>query len=90
MVFKQKNRFNWLKEKFLGYFSAWKCSIVNRPGNFTDDERSKMFISWQTYEGIQMTVYAIIEATKFLLKEGIEIVLTERFCQDSIEQYSGN
>ena len=31
-----------------------------------------------------------MEATKFLLQEGMEYVLTERFCQDPIEAYFGS
>ena len=49
-----------------------------------------MFLSWQTYEGFQITTYSVIEATKFLLQEGMEYVLTERFFQDPIEEYFGS
>ena len=49
-----------------------------------------MFISWQTHEGFQLTVYSVIEATQFLLQEGMEFVLTEPFCQDSLEEYFGH
>ena len=49
-----------------------------------------MFISWQSHEGFQLTVYSVIEATQFLLQEGMEFVLTERFCQDSLEEYFGH
>ena len=49
-----------------------------------------MFISWQTYEGFKITVNAVIEIRKFLLQEGIEYVLTEPFCQDSVEEYFGS
>lgn len=49
-----------------------------------------MFILWQTHEGFQLTVYSAIEATQFLLQEGVEFVLTERFCQDSLEEYFGH
>ena len=48
-----------------------------------------MFLSWQTYEGYKITVHSVIEATKFLLQEGMEFVLTERFCQDPVEEYFG-
>lgn len=82
-------RFKWLVE-FLEYLEKWKESTENRPGNFTQSARSRMFLSWQTYEGLKITVYSVIEATKFLLGEGIEFVLTERFCQDPIEEYFGN
>ena len=49
-----------------------------------------MFISWQTYEGLQISVFSVIEATKFVLQEGMEFVLIERFCQDPAEEYFGN
>lgn len=48
-----------------------------------------MFISWQTYEGFQITVHSVIEVCKFLLQEGMEYVLTEGFCQDIVEEYFG-
>lgn len=48
-----------------------------------------MFLSWQTYEGFQLTVQSTIECTKFLLQEGMEYVLTERFCQDPAEEFFG-
>ena len=34
-----------------------------------------------------MTVTLAIAVTKFLLSEGFEFVLTERFCQDNVEEY---
>ena len=49
-----------------------------------------MFISRQTHEGFQLTIYSVIEATQFLLQEGMEFVLTERFCHDSLEEYFGH
>ena len=85
----QDERFQWLLE-FLDYLKRWKESTENRPGNFTQNARSRMFISWQTYEGFQISVHSAIEATKFLLQEGMEFVLTERFCQDTIEEYFGS
>ena len=48
-----------------------------------------MFISWQTYEGFQITVHSVIEVCKFLLQGGMKYVLTERFCQDIVEEYFG-
>ena len=48
-----------------------------------------MFISWQTFEGFKITINAIAEVTTFL-SEGVEFVLTERFCQDEIEEYFGS
>ena len=85
----EDERFQWLLE-FLDYLKQWKESTGNRPGNFTQNARSRMFVSWQTYEGFQISVHSAIEATKFLLQEGMEFVLTERFCQDPLEEYFGN
>lgn len=82
-------RFQWLLD-FLVYLNNWKESTNNRPGNFSQNARGRMFLSWQTHEGSKITVYSIIEATKFLLAEGMEYVLTERFCQDPVEEYFGN
>ena len=69
----------------LGYFRDWKESIETRQGEFTANARAKMFVSWQTHEGLQITVYSIIELVKYLLQEGMEYVLTEKFCQDPCE-----
>lgn len=69
---------------------SWKGSTETRPGDFTQNAKARMFLSWQTYEGFEITVHSAIEATKFLLQEGMEYVLTERFCQDPVEEYFGN
>ena len=47
-------RFKWLKNDFLQYLLSWKMSIIDRPGNFFQTEKNKMFLSWQTYEGQQI------------------------------------
>ena len=78
-----------METTFLGYLNSWKESTENRPGEFTQNARSKMFLSWQTHKGFQVTTFSVIEATKFLLNEGMEFVLTERFCQDALEEYFG-
>lgn len=75
---------------FLEYLRKWKESTECRPGNFTQTARGKMFISWQTFEGFQITVHSVIEVCKFLLQEGMEYVLTECFCQDVVEEYFGS
>nr|XP_058957561.1 uncharacterized protein LOC131784759 [Pocillopora verrucosa] len=84
----QDERFQFLME-FLEYLRSWKESTENRPGNFSQNARARMFLSWQTYEGFQLTVQSTIESTKFLLQEGMEYVLTERFCQDPAEEFFG-
>ena len=44
-----------------------------------------MFIPWQSYEGLQVTVHLFKEVCKFLLEQGISYILSERFCQDDLE-----
>lgn len=38
-------RFLWMETTFLGYLNEWKESTQNRPGEFTENARSKMFLS---------------------------------------------
>ena len=80
-------RFEWLQNVFLVYLDDWYKQIAERPGPFTKDDRGKMFISQQTYKGMKTTVNALIEVVQFLLSEGCEFVLSERFCQDPLEEY---
>ena len=82
-------RLNYLLEDFLGYFSDWKRSVDNRPGNFTKGERSGMQLSYQTIEGIEITVRSVVECVRYCLSEGMSFVLTNRFNQDPIEQHFG-
>ena len=48
-----------------------------------------MFISWQTYEGIKITVHSTIELIKYLLSQNASYVFAERFCQDPVENNFG-
>ena len=50
-------RFHWLENIFLKYFPDWKENIQIRPGNFNIiiNAKSKMFLSWQTHEGLIIT-----------------------------------
>ena len=73
-------RFDWLEHSFLK---------LPRQGNVSKEARSRMFLSAQTYEGIRITVYSVTGATKFLLQNGMEFVLTEKFNQDCLEEYFG-
>ena len=52
-------------------------------------KRSNRFISWQTYEGIQITVHSLKEVCRFLLEDGVQYILSKRFCQDDLENYFG-
>ena len=49
-----------------------------------------MFISWQSYEGLLVTVHSFKEVCKFLLEQGISYILSEHFCQDDLENYFGH
>ena len=75
--------------EFFPYLENWKEDVKKSPGDFSKTERGKMFLSRQTYEGLVMTGRALIDSVKFLLNEGMEYVLTERFCQDPVEEYFG-
>ena len=48
-----------------------------------------MFISWQTYKGLQITVHSFKEVCQYLLHNGVKFILSERFCQDDLENYFG-
>ena len=48
-----------------------------------------MFISWQIYEGLTISGNSVVEATQFLLGHQVKYVLTERFCQDPLENLFG-
>ena len=49
-----------------------------------------MFLSSQTHEGLKIAVHSHIEAIHFLLGEGLQYVLSERFMQDVLEDYFGH
>eukprot|EP00112_Aurelia_sp_Birch-Aquarium-sp1_P018468 Seg4408.1 transcript_id=Seg4408.1/GoldUCD/mRNA.D3Y31 product="Transposable element P transposase" protein_id=Seg4408.1/GoldUCD/D3Y31 len=82
-------RFGWLNNTFLQYFKDWLSSIERKPGKYSKGDKANMFISYQTYEGLQITVKSVTELTNYLLSHGIQYILTERFCQDPLENYFG-
>ena len=69
-------RFVWLAETFLQYFFNWKEEINSKAEEFTKDQMGRMFISIQTFEGLQISVHSLIECTKFM--------------QDCLEEYFGH
>ena len=52
------DRFEWLHYTFFPYFINWKLSIENRE-YFSQSEKVKIFIPWQIYEGIKISVYSL-------------------------------
>ena len=62
----EDERFNWLTDVFLKYLSDWKKSIDSREGSFQNSARAGMFISHQTYEGLQITCLSMIEIIKHM------------------------
>ena len=83
-------RLVWLKDVFLAYLEDWQRSISNREGDYSADQQGRMFLSSQTYEGLKISSYSHMEIIPFLLGEGFEYVLTERFMQDVVEDYFGH
>ena len=83
-------RFTWLTDVFLTYLEDWKMSILTRPGEYSANERDKMFLSLQTYNGLKISVQSHVQAIKFLLEQGFQYVLTEMFMQDVLEDYFGH
>ena len=48
-----------------------------------------MFTSSQTCEGLKISVYSVIELVKLLIMHKVSYVVTERLCQDPLENYFG-
>ena len=48
-------RFPWLCNVFLKSFQDWLSSVEKCQGNVTKTAGQKMFISWQTYEGLKIS-----------------------------------
>ena len=49
-------RFPWIRNAFRKYFQDWLNSVQQCQGNLTKDAGQKIFISWQTYEGLKISV----------------------------------
>ena len=75
------------KNQCLKYFEDRLKSIEERPEAYTKFDKQKMFIPSQTYKGLKITVHYVIELVKVLTVHNVSYVLTERFCQDLLENY---
>ena len=82
-------RFSWLRNVFLMSSQDWVNSVQHRQGNFTKIAGQKIFIFWQTYEGLKTSANSIIQATQFLLWHQVKYALAERFCQDPLGNWFG-
>ena len=82
-----EKRFHFLSVELPNYFLKWKKSIeaTNQPAL----HKQKMFMAKPTWVGLQMTANSIVGLTKFLLENGADYVLTERFSQDPVERNFG-
>ena len=57
---------NWLENVFLKYLLDWKTSVMTCEGNFSQNARGCIFLSWQTtFEKLQVTVYTASECECF-------------------------
>ena len=83
-------RLPWLTDTFLAYFEDWEKNVKNRPGNFSKTDGARMFLSRPTFEGLKISVYSLVEIVPFLLSEGFDYILVERFCQDILEEHFGD
>ncbi|KAK6196393.1 hypothetical protein SNE40_001627 [Patella caerulea] len=79
-------RFTYLLYDFLSYFRRWEKSVEERPGSYSKSQKQCMLLSNQTLKGLRISVNSIVECSKFLLREGVEYVLTSRFNQDPLEE----
>ena len=82
-------RFEQLDE-YTQYFKLWKESIEERnDASYTENTIYQMFISWQCYKELQITVFRFKEICKILLKHGVPYILSEKFLQDNVENCIG-
>ena len=78
-------RFNWLENDYLKYLCKWKENIENQQG--PQNAKDHMFLSWQAYEDMQISVHTVIEITKYLLPRDMKFMVIEPFNQDPVEEY---
>ena len=82
-------RFSFLKTEVLNFFEDWHSDVHSRKGRYSKEARDAMFISTQSYEALQITIYGFTGAVKHLLKENVGPIKGRSFNQDKLEQYFG-
>jgi len=81
-------RFKWLKEDFLAFINNWKEETDNIP-HLTQDMKSRLCLSYQTIEGLRITVHSFCEFVPYLLQKGADYFLSDKLNQDPIEEHFG-
>ena len=85
----QDKRFGETFLDVLNFFDDWYNDIQTREGNYSKEDRERMFIRMQSYESIHITVNGFMGAVMFLLEIGAKSVDAKKFNQDKLEQYFG-
>ena len=66
-------RFTWLTDTFLKYFSDWQYSINANPDPLTKNAKANMFLSWQTHEGDKDHYSFVNGACQIFVKSGCSL-----------------
>jgi len=82
-------RLAFLEIDVLNYFEEWKKDVSERPGVYTDTERSKMIISHQALGALYISIKSITSCIRYMLQAGAPSVSSRVFNQDPVEQYFG-
>ena len=64
-------------------------SYLKQARGFTQNGKSKMLASFQTYHGILITVRSSVKARKCLLQNGCIFLWTERLFQELAKEHFG-
>lgn len=73
-------RLYWLKNDFIKYLQEWRKNCGNPKTNC---------LTLQTYQAIILTTKSTVACIQFLLKEGVQYVLTRKFSSDDVESFFG-
>ena len=86
---KEDWRFNWLNQEFLDWLEMWEEDIKGREG-LTKGEKSVLFLSYQTVEGLRITTKSFVELIPQILSQDQSLfVLPEKINQDKLELMFG-
>lgn len=81
------SRLDWLENDFLPQMRKWRDSCAGG----TATEKAKKFLSWQTYEGLELTTMAIVNLIRTFLPllPTNYYIITKRLNQDPLEAFFG-